>query len=487
MFNMSITISESVEKLMPMDGEVLIISDDKCENSSDGHWNEKYKLTHALLRKDITQATSKGYPAPIEYYFTLNSPGIDSVDIVCLRRFPVESSNPLNILTYVVNVLRPGGFFLCYLPEIHADLAFERAKDHIAYLIALASRCGLTVASGNEWAFEKSVSPPLVFQKKRVMPRWQLGHLSDPGFAGFSKLFRDSFDLEPNPPLWNWKYGEGRGRCVIATRDGRLIAHYGSTLRAVSLFGDVGTAIQICDVMVDPHERGVMTRQGAMYITTTTFLEIYLGLLHYDIAYGFPNRRHMQLGERLGLYAEVARMVEIRWGPTNSNPSPWSRLHALNADSLNYQGSINKVWSRMAKDLAGNIVIIRDWEYIKYRYMMHPTNLYSVFGVISRWTGNFEGVLVLRQENQVCELVDLVAPLAKISKLIDQACRLASRWGCESLYCWSTDYHAPLLATHGGVISPLDISVPASLWPPGRETAHLKDKWWLMSGDTEFR
>ena len=360
-FNMPISISESVEKLMPLDGVLLTISDENNENISDEHRKDKYKLTHAVLRRDSTQTASTGYPAPIEYCLPLNPLGKESVDIVCLRRFPVESSNPLDILTYVVNVLRPGGFFLCDLPGIHTDSAIERAEDHIAYLIALASRCGLTVASGNEIAIEQIEFQPLVFQKKRVMPLWQIGHLSDPGFASFSKLFRDSFDLESNLPLWNWKYGEGRGRCVIATREGRLIAHYGGTLRAVSLFGDVGTAIQICDVMVDPHERGVMTRQGAMYITTTTFLEIYLGLLQYDIAYGFPNRRHMQLGERLGLYAEVARMVEIRWHPTNSNPSPWSRLHALNADSLNYQGLINKVSNRRAKDLAVTMVIIRNW------------------------------------------------------------------------------------------------------------------------------
>ncbi len=484
---MSTSIIECAERLMPSGGALLIISDEEDDVRVE-RWEGRYTLNWALMKLDSSREVSTSYPTPIKYFLSINSIIENSIDIVFLKRFPLESSHPLDILAYIVKVLRPGGFFLCYFQRNHVESKITQDENFARNIIAIASRCGLVAMSGIELTFAKNDFLPLVFQKKLVPPRWQLGHLADPGYAGFSKLFRDSFNLESNPPLWNWKYGEGRGRGVIATRDGRLIAHYGSTLRAVSIFGDVGTAIQICDVMVDPHERGVMTRQGAMYITTTTFLEIYLGLLQYDIAYGFPNRRHMQLGERLGLYAEVARMVEIRWRPKTSNPSPWTRLHALNADSTNYQGMINKVWNRMAKDLAGNIVIIRDWEYIKYRYFRHPVNSYSVFGVISRWTGQIEGIIVVRQENQACELVDMVAPLTKIPKMIDQACRVAKRWGCESLYCWSTDYNAPWLATQEkGVISPLDISVPASLWPPGRETAHLKDKWWLMSGDTEFR
>jgi hypothetical protein len=460
---------------------------DERNDFTDNCYQDKFSITRVGLKLDEGIRDSAYNGSIINHYIPNMLVNEGSSDLVILTSYPLGAGYPLDILSFVAQILRPGGFFLCYVPTILTKWAMPNVDSHVDCIIAIASRFGLIIPSEGELAKTYDDHTPLIFQKKQVPPRWQLGHLSDPGFVGFSKLFRDSFQLEPNPPLWNWKYGEGRGRSVIATRGGRLIAHYGSTLRAVSVFGDVGTAIQICDVMVDPHERGVMTRQGAMYITTTTFLEIYLGLLQYDIAYGFPNRRHMQLGERLGLYAEVARMVEIRWRPTTPKPSPGSRLHALNADSLSYQGLINKVWSKMAKDLAGKIVIIRDWDYIKYRYFRHPTNSYSVFGVISRWTGKLEGVIVLRQENQMCELVDMVVPLAKLPKMIDQACRVASRWGCESLYCWCTDYHAPLLATHAGVISPLDISVPASLWPPGRETAHLKDKWWLMSGDTEFR
>jgi hypothetical protein len=64
---------------------------------------------------------------------------------------------------------------------------------------------------------------------------------------------------------------------------------------------------------------------------------------------------------------------------------------------------------------------------------------------------------------------------------------MAGRWGFETLYCWATEHHAERFLCGVGVVNPLDVSVPTSVWLTGQSTEHLIDKWWLMSGDTEFR
>ena len=194
---MSNRIIECVEKLMPADGVLLIISDKEDDGCSAEHWKGKYKITRAVLSPESSYTDSTSYPAPLKYYLPLQTHCEDGVDIVCLSRFPLESSNPLDILTYVANVLRPGGFFLCYLHRPQHDAAITQGENQIDYLIAIASRCGLIIPPDTDLAFDQKDITPLVFQKRSVMPRWQLGHLSDPGFTCLSKLFRDSFDLEP--------------------------------------------------------------------------------------------------------------------------------------------------------------------------------------------------------------------------------------------------------------------------------------------------
>jgi hypothetical protein len=469
-------------------GSAILIVTSGADVEDDESWPSQYEVNHRNLDQgdmfalidDQCTLTTDGDPKKLF--------GGQSYGGICFRHFQLARHSPINLLNAVNSSLDSNGIFLCSVVLDRPPIDSSPATRRLDYFCAIAQRCGFACqglyplrpdGDRKDWV--------IVLRKAALAPRWALSHMRDPELAGFSKLFRDSFNSEANGELWRWKYEAGRGRAIIAKRGDRLVAHYGSTLRAVSYFGQSGTALQICDVMVDPRERGVMTKKGAMFITTTTYLEIYLGLQDYAIAYGFPNRRHMLLGEKLGLYAEVARMAEVRWTPSSASPRFRTRLAALHPRDFKQADSVNRLWTRMVRDLHEAIVVIRDWDYLSYRYFSHPTNTYEVIKVTSRWTGRLLGIIVLRRENDACELVDLVAPLRRIPLLIDQARRIARRWGCQSLYCWATEHHASRFTCGGGIIAQTDISVPTSLWPEGRSADHLKDKWWLMSGDTEFR
>ncbi len=318
-------------------------------------------------------------------------------------------------------------------------------------------------------------------------PRWRLDLLREQDFADFSALFKKTFNTEISEALWRWKYAEGRGHGVIARRGDKIVAHYGSTRRRALFLDRPITALQMCDVMVDPGERGVMTKQGAFFLTTATILEILLGLQSVDLPFGFPNARACRIGERLGLYAEVGRVMEVRWTASSSRPRLRTRLRAVDTHDARDRALVERLWSAMRKDLRDAILVVRDWDYLTYRYLDHPEHHYDVLLVTSRLTGKPMGLLVLRRTGDSAALLDLVAPLRNIPLLIDQARRMAGLWGLESLFCWITQQHLGRFLAPGASVTDPDVVVPTNVWVEGPSVEELRDRWWLMAGDTEFR
>jgi hypothetical protein len=141
----------------------------------------------------------------------------------------------------------------------------------------------------------------------------------------------------------------------------------------------------------------------------------------------------------------------------------------------------------MAQDLQEDVVGVRDWAFLEHRYFSHPHNQYDILAVTSRLTGRPLGVMVLRRLEASCELVDVITPLAHLPLLIDQARRLTGMWGLPYLYCWITKNHLqPFLAAGGSEVA-LNVTIPTSCWTDDARAQVFKDRWWLMSGDTDFR
>ncbi|MGB5834352.1 MAG: GNAT family N-acetyltransferase [Thiohalocapsa sp.] len=414
---------------------------------------------------------------------------VDAIDIQGLSLGGIDA---LDLFLFAWRLMSSNGLLICSIASTRADdeapaeAPESVLQDQLTSFCSIAQRCGLKLVEQEIDSLGGAGCRAVVaFVKGGTAPRWGLDHLRESEVGGFLRLFRDSFGAEYDAALWRWKFAAERGRAVVAKRDGRLVAHYGSTKRTISFFGRTGSALQICDVMVDPNERGVMTKKGAMFITTATFLELYLGLERHTVAYGFPNRRHMVLGAKLGLYAEVARMMEVRW-PVSSS----ARRHALHTTPLDLEQeakSIDRSWNAMRASLQDAVCVIRDRDYIRYRYSQHPLKRYEVLCVRSGLLKSLKGVIVLRKDQADCELLDIVAPLKNISLLISAAKLTASSWGCSSLYCWITESFAQRFVQADGTMNDLGIVVPTSVWVPRPEPQKMAGKWWLMSGDTEFR
>lgn len=329
----------------------------------------------------------------------------------------------------------------------------------------------------------------LLHFRKKMMPKWHPRILAANQMPQMLGLFKKTFDHDMTPATWQWKYGSNSGREIGVWRDNQLIAHYGGISRKILFFGEPQTAVQIGDVMVDAGERGTLSRKGPFFLMAATFLEHYIGYgKPYLVGFGFPNERAMKVAERLGLYTEVGRMVEFSWQPRSQLPLWGTRLQLISHEQTDLATTaVNECWQRMAADMSTAMIGVRDWHYLQYRYLNHPNQHYQIILIKNRFGGRSRGVLVLRHDPHGCEIIDIIAPLNEISLLVLHARRLAGINGNSRLLCRITENFAAHFAAAGGLRQPLDIRIPASTWGAVPSADSLRDHWWLMSGDTDFR
>ncbi len=329
----------------------------------------------------------------------------------------------------------------------------------------------------------------LLHFRKTKSPKWRLQILQKNQTPEMLNLFKKTFNHEMTPATWQWKYGSNPSREIGVWRENRLIAHYGGLSRNILFFGQPQTAVQIGDVMVDAGERGVLLRKGPFFLMTATFLERYIGYgKPYLVGFGFPSERHMKIAERHGLYAEVGCLVEFSWNTRSRLPLRGTRLHLIDREQTDFAAiAANQCWQRMATDLKESIIGVRDWPYLQHRYLNHPHQQYQVILVKNRFNGRARGILVLRYDPEGCEIVDLVTPLADIPLLITHARRLAGIHGATRVFCHITENFATHFATTGGTQQAVNIHIPANAWSDGPAPETLKNRWWLMSGDKDFR
>lgn len=300
-------------------------------------------------------------------------------------------------------------------------------------------------------------------------------------------LFSRSFGEEMPRALWHWKYGEGRGLSVLVWRENQLVAHYGCSDRQILFHGLEGRAVQICDVMVDPQERAVMSRNGAFVQAATASQHWIIGLDgRYLLGFGFPNERAMRMGERTSLYREADSITEVSWKIPQRLFSWKYRLR-----EFDFSGSQDEryqaLWQKMAGSFQDAIIGVRDPDYLRHRYHNHPNVAYELFVLEPRWGSQGPlGILVLRNDGETCRLMDLIAPKRHIPELISQALRLSHRLGAKRMIAWITSRYGPLFQSQGAKLQPAGIKIPVNAIVERVLADQVNSCWWLMMGDTDF-
>ena len=309
-----------------------------------------------------------------------------------------------------------------------------------------------------------------------------------------SRLFEKSFNTSFDPALWQWKYQLGDGKCVIARieKEGEIVAHYGGAPRQISYFGSPSMAIQPCDVMVLPENRSQYGKSSLFFKVATTFLEREIGnTVNHLLGFGFPNQKAMNIATRLGLYEKTDDFVEVLY----VSPEPLSNTQSLTATPLDLndesqQLELDHLWQLMQLDYAHAIIGVRNWQYMKYRYIDHPfakSNQYQCVVIRAIESGKACAVAVLKDHAKHRLVMDLVCPLeAMQSVLLYLNQRLSEENQQQALAMWITKSWAEKINLPGAIVNELGIEIPCNSWNPGPSSKILYGAWWLTAGDMDF-
>ena len=303
-------------------------------------------------------------------------------------------------------------------------------------------------------------------------------------------LFKESFGHSMLADQWLWKYPDDQPLGVCIRKQGHIIAFYGGVPRGIRFLGEKAEAVQICDVMVAPSQRGVLTRRGALFHASLTFTENLLGPgKKFFCGFGFPSERHQRLGELYGIYKRVGGVIEAVWAPIARPLALTSLMVPLPFPS---QPLLSDLWQSMAKDLTGKVVLERDGAYIQNRFLEHPTIEYLSFLVLNRFSKKPLGLLILRDHGaEGVELVDMVGSLVHMPTLVSSAQRLTGKLRRPRLFAWLTSPVAAILKKTNPQLMdlniPIPIVLPASAWQRVTDLPDTRDLWWLIGGDTDFR
>jgi hypothetical protein len=332
--------------------------------------------------------------------------------------------------------------------------------------------------------------------RRSAPPPFRLGVVAAAQSEAMRTLFAEVFGTPMSAAEWHWKYGDGRGQAVGLWRDHELVAHYGAAARAVCMDGEQVLACQVGDVMVRPDANAGLGRQGALQQVAATLLEQSIGWgLAHRLAFGFPSGRHMKIAHRLRLYAAVDEVVQLQWD-TERSPR-WSDRWwfsdeidpaALRRDTPDGR-TLENLWHAMRRAMPRALLPVRDLAWLQHRFGRRPGVTYRLYLQRSRLGFAPMGAFVLREHEQHVELMDLVGPPARFGRLVAAARSVAARQGRARLETWVTRSHAALLNDPDHPVTPVDIDVivPTCLHTPGPSADSLRGRWFLMSGDTDFR
>jgi hypothetical protein len=337
--------------------------------------------------------------------------------------------------------------------------------------------------------------------------RWQVAEATPEDGASIRALFEKVFKHEMSLAHWDWKYRHGRGEGVVVRHGDEVVAFYGAVKRQVMCRGELTNTLQCVDTMVDTSERGSLSKKGPYYLAATTFLQKFIGYnLPYLFGFGFPNARVMRLGEILGVQADIGAVVELEW-PAQASNLVFGNEFQLSANS--HMSLIDEMWHAMSADLDDRIVIVRDMNYLLYRYKDNPSHQYQ-FHLVTEESGKPQGVLVSRPADGRLLILDLIGPLDNFKSVVAFAQNLAAQDGLSALSTWITEPDASIFTgsvskakqgtdlsvaapapisesvPEGVVVKDIGVRIPTSVCSPGPSPESLQDAWFLLAGDTDF-
>lgn len=316
-------------------------------------------------------------------------------------------------------------------------------------------------------------------------PHLSLGRVRDSDQKALLGLFERAFGHPITEAQWQWKYGGGRGHSILArTETGVVFAHYGASARTLMDQGQRVEGLQVGDVMIDPSWQGPSGRSGPFFRLAAAFQTLFYDY-HRDHrwAYGFPNARALRLAVRQRLYRPVDQILEVRWAPIQGFWAKRLEVIPRGAEVLETR-RFQVLVEEMHQDLRDRLLVLRDPNYLRYRYLDHPCHRYPLLEVRHRLNRQSLGFAFIRQEPERIRLMDVIGRIKHIPAIIEALRGAIQPHGDQPLEAWITRGQEEFFGKGGTIRSTgLDIPCQALRTPDGPSP---DGRWWISFGDTDF-
>jgi hypothetical protein len=206
-------------------------------------------------------------------------------------------------------------------------------------------------------------------------------------------------------PAWHaWKYGrlngEGHGVAMGAWRGTEMVAHCGGVPRTLHLGDRAMPGMQVGDVMVAPRWRGLLTRRGPFYQVSQAFYgRGWLVEGTRQVAFGFPNERHLKLALALKLVWNGGPVLGLEWTAGSDVPPParWWRWAPLDPSEPDFDRTVSRAWLSM-RAASGHLGLgQRDAPYVRWRFLHRPGQHCQLYALRRPWSSRAEGIAVLKE------------------------------------------------------------------------------------------
>lgn len=334
---------------------------------------------------------------------------------------------------------------------------------------------------------EKRLKEDAIVTERKPSDRWRVREADAVAdFEDIKRLFQDTFKQPLHEAVWHWKYRYASSPGYMVTEGDDVVGFCGGAPRRGMVKGTPATLAQLGDVMVDRRQRGVLTKTGPFYRSVYGFLTEKIGKgRDFPYGFGFPNRRHLRVGERQNLYAATDRILEAQWPAKSADfeLTPWT------GDAQQGQ-RIDQLWQQMQRHLSDYLVGIRDQEWLRFRFLEKPMDHYQIWFVSQpEQTEAPLGVIVLKDhpDSGHMELLDFIGEPEASHQLLAAAQQLALQNGREKVLSWLSGNVYAWLETPDASVEPTEVFVPGNALDDPEHLAESKGCWWLMGGDSDFR
>jgi hypothetical protein len=300
--------------------------------------------------------------------------------------------------------------------------------------------------------------------------------------VGITRLFKEVFGREMSIEEWRWKYVRNSSRKVYSSvavhKDMGIVGHYGGICFPLVYKGRPAHGLAICDVMIHPRFRGIKTLRRLSYLVPHEAVKD--GII---MGYGFPNKSTLlKPALSLGIYEHVEDVVEGNKETNSYNDSIRFMFKFFPIDYSDIR--IDQLWEACKTNLS--LAVVRNRDYLKWRYQRHPFFQYELWGLKTRLGHKLRGFTVLRREAERMLVIDFLCMSDMMEPLFHKIENFSFVCGKKNLTLWFPGYLQDILTGLGFSIKPSGTCIPRTTHESTLTKDEMAGVFFYTMGDTDF-